>query len=220
MKRLLCVLVCVYCLAGIAQADDMLPPDWRGDDRTVMAEWDSWIDFPNPSPPDYWESNPVGIAVPEATFAASTELLSGFEGRTDVLKLNEHDGVIFDLENHPGGDHKIVRIQVTSYMMDADISLDVWAWKDGVLLDGYTGERFWPEEVDTFWHPDDWTTYVYEFEIWPNPDREQIGLKFTDDAYQYGIYVDQVVIDTICIPEPATLIILAIGGMSLIRRRR
>jgi hypothetical protein len=58
------------------------------------------------------------------------------------------------------------------------------------------------------WHH---TTYV--FEIWPNPALEYI--------YVGGsIFVDEIVIDTWCTPEPATLGLLATGGLVLLRRRR
>ena len=34
------------------------------------------------------------------------------------------------------------------------------------------------------------------------------------------VFVDQLVVDTICIPEPATMSLLALGGLALLRRKR
>ena len=62
---------------------------------------------------------------------------------------------------------------------------------------------------------DGWMHTTYYFEVEPNPDLEFIGLFFTD-----LIAVDQVVIDTICIPEPITISLLGLGGLVLIRRRK
>ena len=33
-------------------------------------------------------------------------------------------------------------------------------------------------------------------------------------------YIDELVIDTICVPEPATIFLLGLGGMALLRKRR
>jgi hypothetical protein len=57
-----------------------------------------------------------------------------------------------------------------------------------------------------------WNTTLFKIDIWPNPPLEYITIKG-------NILVDQVVIDTECIPEPATLGLL-IGGVFLALRRK
>jgi hypothetical protein len=58
-----------------------------------------------------------------------------------------------------------------------------------------------------------WTHSLFMVTIWPNPVEEWITIKG-------NIAVDQLVIDTICIPEPATVIILGIGGVLALNRKK
>ncbi len=59
-----------------------------------------------------------------------------------------------------------------------------------------------------------WKHTVYEFTIRPNPTGEVIAITGNID-------VDEVIVDTWCtIPEPATLALLGLGSMLVLRRRR
>ncbi|MDD4062086.1 MAG: PEP-CTERM sorting domain-containing protein [Kiritimatiellae bacterium] len=58
-----------------------------------------------------------------------------------------------------------------------------------------------------------WTHSVFEFSIFPNPTFEQFRISG-------DIYLDEVVVDTWCVPEPATICLLGIGSLSLLLRRR
>ena len=49
----------------------------------------------------------------------------------------------------------------------------------------------------------------------PQPDEETFTFSFVEPAY-----VDSVWVGTRCIPEPATMSVLALGGLALIRRRK
>jgi len=57
-----------------------------------------------------------------------------------------------------------------------------------------------------------WMHSIYTIQLLPNPAFEMILISG-------GIDVDQLVIDTICIPEPASLMLLVIGSLALVRRR-
>ncbi len=51
--------------------------------------------------------------------------------------------------------------------------------------------------------------------IWPNPETEKIGMFFGP-----GTVLDYIHVDTICIPEPATICLLGLGASILLRRKR
>jgi len=58
-----------------------------------------------------------------------------------------------------------------------------------------------------------WTQSIYSIVIWPNPSKEWIAIKG-------DILVDQLNIKTTCVPEPATMGLLSLGGLALLRVRR
>ena len=58
-----------------------------------------------------------------------------------------------------------------------------------------------------------WTQSIYSIVIWPNPPMEWIAIKG-------DILVDELDIKTTCVPEPATMGLLSLGGLALLRSRR
>jgi len=58
-----------------------------------------------------------------------------------------------------------------------------------------------------------WTLSFYDIAIAPNPPEEWIAIKG-------NIVVDQLMIETECIPEPATMGLLGLGSLALLRYRR
>jgi hypothetical protein len=59
-----------------------------------------------------------------------------------------------------------------------------------------------------------WEVLTFGFRIEPNPNSETIWFALQDS----GADVDYIIVDTICAPEPATLLILGLGGL-LIRKK-
>ncbi|MHC4060649.1 MAG: PEP-CTERM sorting domain-containing protein [Planctomycetota bacterium] len=62
---------------------------------------------------------------------------------------------------------------------------------------------------------DGWVSSLFMIDIWPNPSEEWISIKG-------DIMVDELAIDTYCIPEPVTILLLGCGGalITLTGKRR
>ena len=58
-----------------------------------------------------------------------------------------------------------------------------------------------------------WIHSAFSMRIYPNPSFEIVRI-------DGGIMVDEVVIDTICVPEPRTLGLLGLGVLTSVFRRR
>jgi hypothetical protein len=214
----------VWSVAGMAVADDVLPPDWRGDSNTVRAAWDIWgppgpgpgtsILFGNQvttNPPDAF--NPLAAAA-TAHWDGSCSIIANVAGRSNVLYVppGGPPGVVwFDLLNFPDDNvEKRIRLQIT--FQGAGV-MDFYVTTPGALETHYDALV-----AEGLTHPDGWTTSAYDIVIEPNPPWEQIELDW-GYANPDGCYIDQVVIDTQC-PEPATLSLLAVSGILLLKRRR
>jgi hypothetical protein len=141
-----------------------------------------------------------------------------FQGRSDVNAV-EGGASYFYLDNSDlPRPEKRIRIQVTWWSGGDDIeATNVWfsgpSWPSG---DPDAGFEWVPSQEYT--HADNWVTSAFDFTLEPNPSQEVIGI------YSSGyVYLDQVVIDTWCVPEPSTLVLLAtaaVGLLLFVRRRR
>jgi hypothetical protein len=217
MKKLL-VLLSVLTLQTIVSAG------------TVHAEWTSWTGYTVGGgvyvSPDAWHaSDPSLLSIgdaPDAWINTSSVLYVGvLDGRQDVLIMTDKGsfGMDFFLPNYrdtSADSLKEIRMEITykSFGDSAFIFNVEPVYSDPTLIADVYG-AYLEERVQL---ANGWMRDVYSFLLFPNCEWEFIDLGF--NAKSAVVAVDSVVIDTVCIPEPATLAILILGSAMLVKTRR
>ena len=232
----------IACVLGLtaaapAWADDVLPPDWRGSYGTITAEWDYWGQ-PGVGPgasilyPHQVTANPGGFDPMQpaayASWNSSCYVHDTLNGRQSVLEVNPGGGlgpVEFGLLNYDGlNPEKRIRIQIT---FQGTGVMDFYTYGGSGSPPTVPWSPIWPlTKVDaivsaSYAHPDGWQTNAYDLILEPNPSWEVI---YFDWGYAgpggWTAFIDQVVIDTWCVPEPGSVSLLVLGGLLALRRTR
>lgn len=223
MIRGSCLLLVILAAAAAARADDLVPPDWRGQPNSTLQVWE-FSTGSNPVEPTVAPdllNNPYGT--PEATVYGEFN----FPNRdtwwiNTSVTIPDHQGIwniggslSLDIPNDPVlRPHKFIRVQITydgGHSVDPGVPFDPWV--DVVASDGATMVDF--QKVSEIHVDSIFTHAVYDLMLEPNPSFETIWIL----PRYCQLYVDEVVVDTLCIPEPATMLLLAAGAAALIRRR-
>lgn len=212
MRRRVGVIVLVGVWASICLGNDICPPEWRNskDDDTTFQMWEfsngnnpadlepGWFNQNDTPSADIY--NPEGIADWLPTYSGA----NGVWGLTQVTPL---DLYIPNTGNNEPESWKEIRLQVT-YL---DPYGDGYEIPVAVEPPYKSLTRVSHQQLDNGYYHD-----TYDIVIEPNPSAETITLK----PIQCALYVDEVVVDTRCIPEPATIGLLGLAGLFLIRKRR
>ncbi len=181
------------CLSSQSLAEGLVPP-WRGDDGSTFASWDFPTNDSTPAPDV--EDNPYGPAQMEVWTGIGQEYWTTWGGRDGVWPLSGTIEVEIPNNDAPNP-YKDIWVQLVwapqapgTFPIVSEVdSGEVGTLFSEIQLEP-TGED--PPAGD-FWYQ---TSYLIHLE--PNPSSEIIKI---DGA----VMIDQVIIDTICVPEPVSL---------------
>ncbi len=240
MKRTILLLLIIIFAVSFAFGHDEFPPDWRGEDGSMWAEWHTWDGYPLDIPADN-KFIPAGIADPVAQAANFISKRTDFEDgyndgtyygmQTDVLGIWNEWGPSFEFDNFDQENPiKKIRVQIT-WLNHEDFAIpdQIRVFRSGYPIpDGTEPENFvnlLPVEnkiLDLPWSQDGqnyWNVSAFDIVLEDNPPLETIQIGASQGGPEKWWNVAQVVIDTQCTtPEPLTIAFLSIGGL-LIRKR-
>ena len=201
-------LLLAFLLASPALADDLNPAQWRGQPGTTFQQWEFLT--PNNVPAPDLVDNPNGEVSAQVWPGTGQSWWDIWGGRDGVWPLS--GAMELYIPNVPvPNEYKEIWLQLTwakqAFASQPIISTTPVGTVDliGEVDIGPTNEP--PPAGENWWHS------TYKIRIYPNPDFETIRIDGT-------VMVDEVVVDTICIPEPATLGLLVLSVLPLLRRRK
>ena len=189
-------------IATTADAAVMVPP-WRGEPGTTHQVWE-FNEPANPAAPDVVSNvngEPMAFITGQfpGTYWKPTD--AGHQG---VWKID--DSIELQIPNfEPANPFKEIWLKIIYDGGPASLP-EIFS-----LPTASTIELMGSISLDDMYNLD-----TYRIIIEPNPLFESI---FVMPRY-CEIYIDRIEIDTICIPEPATMSLLALGSVLLARRRR
>lgn len=214
MRSLAVSLLMLSVLVGPVAADDLAPPPWRGQPGSSWAEWD-FLTPDSPVPPDAG-SWPYGIPSAQPIAGFGQYYLSQWGGRLGVWPLSGE--IWIDMPNRPEpNEYKDIWVQLTWAQQVTNVEPIVYF----MLNRQQAGMTVMPEtarqvigQTNDPGGDGNWYHSVYYLRWFPNVPFEVI-------AVTGAVNVDQVVVDTICAPEPMSAGLLTLGCVALsVRRRR
>jgi hypothetical protein len=193
--------------ASVYINSDLNPPSWRGQDGSTFARWEFSTDV---TTTPIWDDglNPYGRTSLEVFPVPGHDWIQELDGAIGVWPLSGRIEVSID-NRKTEGPEKWIQIQL------------IWKEKWSVTTPSVsitddknvTMANIVPTISIPLTDRPSWTYSVYDVKWQGNPFWEKIDI-------HNDIYVDALVIDTICIPEPSTYCILAAGAVFFYRIRK
>jgi hypothetical protein len=209
-RNTLVPLVALALAVPAVLADDLTPPSWRGDAGTTFQHWG--FDQPGGGPPDAGLNNPYGLPLFTPSNGATWDPIDPSGQRTGTYMITFDQTLNFEIPNH--GQHGAQKELWLQY---------VYTTIDGIgptsaVIDYSTGSNFTlisssPTDLGGgLYHQLDIYSYA------DCPPGELVTL--SPGSLMSPAWIDQVVIDTRCVPAPATVGLIGAAGLIGARRRR
>ena len=207
------LIIAACCISTAVFAHDLVPPAWRGYPGTTFQTW-TFDDAEYSALPEII-SNPFGAAIAGINVGQYGSgwhyQLPGLGTQTGYWDIGGVGGSItIEIDNVPvQNPYKEIWIQIT-YYDDITGAPDVFV-PGSTLVSSELGMLV--EHIAT---GGDWMLDQYVFRIEPNPSHETIQI-LSDP--QWMSVIDQIVVDTYCVAEPASISLLAFGAITFLFRR-
>lgn len=231
MRKSVVVFVTMLLIVAVVSADDFSPPQWRGGPLSVEAGWSfdssliNWSDIPP-------------CSFKEVPGSANDYLYDGFFTHAEVVdpqkwlwqSINQGGGITplpgsggdyltFAMQNWVDQEPwKDVRVQITGIWQDlATLDKMLGDLVNSFDIKGMPIQNWVVNDAQIFSYDptgSGWFQAYLDLQIWPNPDWERITAFIPE-----GLIIDQIYIDTISIPEPATIALLCFGALMLRRKK-
>lgn len=207
LKLLICAAFALASTSTIQAA-----PIWRtdppGQEPTTYQAW-FFDTSDSPTPPEI-DNNPYGTATAEITVQGDIDGVAAgwYPQLLDRFGVwhAEMTSILMEIPNRPvSDDYKEIWVEVGFRGVLVESML--------IPLPGSTVISL-GQEITV--GPDGWRVLNIGWRVEPNPEREEVYLLFLDS----GASLNYVIVETICIPEPATIGLVIIGGLMLLRRRK
>lgn len=191
-------------------ADDLFPPPWRGNPGTTFQHWG--FDQPGGGPPDHGVNNPFGTPLFTPGNGAGWDPVDPSGQRTGTYVISQNQTLNFEIPNdgHPGGQKELWLQYVYTTIDGIAPTSAVVDYSNGV---NFTLVSSTPTDLGGgLYHQLDIYSYA------DCPPGELVTL--SPGTVMSPAWIDQVVIDTRCVPGPATFGLMGAAGLLAARRRR